>query len=1019
MRRLRQGAAAATTSGGFRPTAVRSDGRYALAHINRRALYCRHLPNAASRWPSSPPQLMAFSGSALRFSSLPLMKHRDNRRTTVAALRLLVDRSSQQRRCCSTSGQQQIPSPPLPPPSHADWQAMKVAELKEELRKRGLKVTGKKQELVDRLCQQQEHTTAGGAAAPITGARRRRDGPFLRVVLAEKPSVAQNIARALGLKAAGGSKAGYIGQVTLGREGTLIVNQEEEGKEQDGDNEQNPANKQKKEKEEYTVITWALGHLLELQSTPPQWSLDKLPLLPDSFAYSLKPAHKQQFEVIRKLFLRADEIVNACDAGREGELIFRLLYEKTAAACPVKRLWISSLTDEAIKKGFEQLQPSQHFDSLYASALARERADWLLGINATQAYTLVYSSKVPHFQRQVLSLGRVQTPVLSMIVDRWKEVQDWKPTPYFELHVNCIVRGETLDEGTHIPFKYVSHNSTSGDHVKTTFNDRIPIRQEGEQIAGELSDECTVHSFVQKTRKETPPHLFDLTTLQKEANQRYSFTADKTLKILQRLYERYRLITYPRTDSSFLSPDLYSQVHEVVSKLNATGKHKNEILAEATSKALSGSRLNSNNKLVFDAKKVSDHHAIIPTPQLHRDLFLSSSETEPSSLSTDELRVYKLIVARFVAAFLPDCEKKDTTLTVVNQKHRFQAKAVSILDPGWRSISHFLSASTSTSGEHEDEEGTTEQASRDDTNGGLAALRHPLKKGDKLKCILPASLKQKETRPPPILTESALLHMMETAGARLEDAAEREAMKGCGLGTPATRAAIIERLIAVGHVQREGRRRLIPTEKGLSLVALVRKIDESLCSPRLTAEWEQRLQSIWKEGADHNSFLSDIKEFTQHIVEHAKKGAGARVRRLFAVKPSSSSTAASASSSSSPSATAASSQKSFGGVGTKGEQEVEELTTCWKCKEGTLVTQPHWKGWSCSRKKTHKCDFVVWKKVAGRDLGKDVVKKLVEEGVSSLLKFTSKQGNPFKARLAINEDAKVVFLFPNTIHPAQ
>ena len=508
-------------------------------------------------------------------------------------------------------------------------------------------------------------------------------------------------------------------------------------------------------------VTWTFGHLcglLEPNDYKPQWkhwSLGALPMIPDKFDIKLidDKGIKHQFEIIERLFHSADEIINCGDAGQEGELIQRWVMKKAGIGCPVRRLWISSLTDESIREGFKGLKPQQDYDRLFYAGLSRAIGDWILGMNATRLYTLKYSSP-----GHVLSIGRVQTPTLALIVRRQKEIAEFVPKDTWEAHT--MYRGANF----------------------TYTGDRFDTEADGQKLIDEIrSDLFVIDGVTKKKGREAPPRLFDLTSLQVECNKKFAWTADQTLRLIQSLYEK-KLTTYPRVDTTYLSEDIYPKIGDTLRRMTPYARITEPILQKPIPKS----------KKIFDNSKVTDHHAIIPTGQ------------SPVGLENDEKRLYHLIAMRFIAAFYNDCEFEATTVTGHAAEYGFKATGKVITSPGWR----VLFADTKT----KDDDTSAKDDDSDDSilpvfTHGESGPHEPF-------------LAKKTSQPPKYYTEGTLLRAMETAGKNIDDEDLREALKENGIGRPSTRAAIIETLFKRRYIYRE-RKNIIATQAGIDLIASI------------------------------------------------------------------------------------------------------------------------------------------------------------------------------------------------------
>lgn len=587
------------------------------------------------------------------------------------------------------------------------------------------------------------------------------------VCIAEKPSVAKDIARILG---ANESHQGYM----------------------QGNGYQ---------------VTWTFGHLCTLKEPNDytemwkHWSLSSLPMIPQRFGIKLidDDGIKRQFAVIEQLMQAADGIVNCGDAGQEGELIQRWVMQKAGAKCPVKRLWISSMTDEAIREGFASLKDQNEYQSLYIAGLSRAIGDWLLGMNATRLYTLKYGQN-----RQILSIGRVQTPTLALIVNRQKEIDSFEPEPYWVLAT--VYRDTTF-------------TATKG---------KFGTKEEGEAAFATIADKpFTVTAVQKKNGTEAPPRLFDLTSLQVECNRKFSYSAETTLKLIQGLYER-KLTTYPRVDTQFLSDDIYPKCPSILSGIS---KHY-----EALMGPLKGKKL-PKSKRVFDTSKVTDHHAIIPTG------------VPATSLTDMERNVYDLIARRFIAVFYPDCKFSTTTVLGSVEDVEFKATGKEILSPGWRDVY----------AQHNEQQTAT---SEDDERKGDEERTLPtFVKGETGPHV--PTLSEKWTTPPKYYTEATLLRAMETAGKFVEDETLRAALKENGIGRPSSRAGIIETLFKRHYIRRE-RKNLVATATGIELIDTIH--EELLKSCELTGIWEKRLRDIEHKKDDAADFINGLKQQITEIV---------------------------------------------------------------------------------------------------------------------------------------------------------
>ncbi len=593
------------------------------------------------------------------------------------------------------------------------------------------------------------------------------------VCIAEKPSVAKDIARILGATSA---HNGYM----------------------EGNGYQ---------------VTWTFGHLCTLKEPNDytdlwkHWSLSALPMIPPRFGIKLidDDGIKRQFAVIEKLMQSADSIVNCGDAGQEGELIQRWVMQKAGAKCPVKRLWISSMTDEAIREGFSQLKDQSEYQPLYIAGLSRAIGDWLLGMNATRLYTLKYGQN-----RQVLSIGRVQTPTLALIVNRQKEIDSFEPEPYWVLAT--VYRDTTF-------------TATKG---------KFTTKEEGEAAFSTIADKpFTVTAVQKKNGTEAPPRLFDLTSLQVECNRKFSYSAETTLKIIQGLYER-KLTTYPRVDTQYLSDDIYPKCPSILSGIS---KQYGPLMQPLMGKKL------TKSKRVFDTSKVTDHHAIIPTG------------VPATSLTDLERNVYDLIARRFIAVFYPDCKFSTTTVLGNVEDIEFKVNGKEILSPGWRAVyaqptNQAATPTPNATSEDDDHNKGDEERTLPTFVKGESGPHTP-------------TLSEKWTTPPKYYTEASLLRAMETAGKFVEDETLRAALKENGIGRPSSRAGIIETLFKRHYIRRE-RKNLVATATGIELIDIIH--EELLKSCELTGIWEKRLRDIEHKKDDAADFINGLKQQVTEIV---------------------------------------------------------------------------------------------------------------------------------------------------------
>jgi len=559
-------------------------------------------------------------------------------------------------------------------------------------------------------------------------------------------------------------------------------------------------------------VTWTFGHLCTLKEPNDytenwkHWSLSALPMIPPRFGIKLidDDGIKRQFSVIERLMQAADCIVNCGDAGQEGELIQRWVMQKAQAKCPVKRLWISSMTDEAIREGFNSLKDQSEYQPLYVAGLSRAIGDWLLGMNATRLYTLKYGQN-----RQVLSIGRVQTPTLALIVNRQKEIDSFEPEPYWVL--STIYR----------------------DTLFTATKGKFTTKEEGEQAFATIADKpFEVTSVSKKNGNEAPPRLFDLTSLQVECNRKFSYSAETTLNLIQSLYER-KLTTYPRVDTQFLSDDIYPKCAGILTGMRGY---------EQYIQPLAGKKL-PKSKRVFDTSKVTDHHAIIPTG------------VPASALSDMERNVYDLIARRFIAVFYPDCKFSTTTVLGKVEDVEFKVSGKEILEPGWRTI--YAQQQTSTPQPINPQPSSSDDDDKRDEERTLPTFV----KGESGPHT--PTLTEKWTTPPKYYTEATLLRAMETAGKFVDDETLRAALKENGIGRPSSRAGIIETLFKRHYIRRE-RKNLIATATGIELIDIIH--EELLKSCELTGIWEKKLRDIEHKKYEAADFINELKQQVTEIV---------------------------------------------------------------------------------------------------------------------------------------------------------
>lgn len=685
----------------------------------------------------------------------------------------------------------------------------------------------------------------------------------MKVIIAEKPSVAKDIAAIIGAE---NRKDGYL------------------------------------EGNGYTV-TWAYGHLLEL-AMPQAYGFESfkrqsLPIIPKEFKLSIRQVRdgksyrddagaSKQLKVIKSLFDRCEHIIVATDAGREGELIFRYIYQYLGCSKPFKRLWINSLTEQAIRKGLVNLHSGEEYDNLYCSAKARSEADWLVGINASQALSISagYGS---------WSLGRVQTPTLSMICSRYLENKDFKPKQYWQHKLN-VFRGN--------------------ENLQLLSFDKYYDQMEQDNIAERVYKLGTVKvkSIDKKTTKEQPPSLHDLTSLQKDANKEHSFSADKTLKIAQSLYEK-KLISYPRTGSRYIPEDVFITLPDILESFKEHEKYGEYIMPST----------DMNQKSVDD-KKVTDHHAIIVTGE------------RPCRLSSDETVVFEMVLGRMLEAFSTTCIKQQTTVMFDALGRLFNVKGTIVKQGGWRKINNKL----------------IELHAEDDFK-----TLPPINEGD-LWEIDSLEMLKKQTKPLPLHTEASLLSVMETCGKELACEAEREALKDAGIGTPATRANIIETLFKRAYIKRK-KKSLVPTDKGMIVYNAVKNM--KIADVSMTGEWENALRQIEAGELKADDFNENIEIYTHQIISE-----------LLNVDV----------------------------------DDGNEVLTCPKCSEKTVIL--HAKLAKC---RNERCDFLIFRDLANKTLSDTLLRDLLQSGHTSLIKgFKSRKGKSFEAAVKLDDNFKTTFFFP-------
>jgi DNA topoisomerase-3 len=664
------------------------------------------------------------------------------------------------------------------------------------------------------------------------------------------------------------------------------------------------------------ILTWAVGHLVQLAEPDEydakfkKWRMADLPIVPEKFKLIVRDERsKKQMSVVTQQLKRGDvgDVINACDAGREGELIFAYLYEKAKGDKPVRRLWLSSMTKDAMQRAFTDLRPGEELAELEAAARSRSEADWIVGMNSTRAATIRLRSSFDG----AVSLGRVQTPTLAILTRREEEIRAFVPEPYWLVDATFAAPGERVYEGRF-------HEGAKP---------RVATAAEAEAIVEAVRGRPgTITKLEKKKRTEKPPLLYDLTSLQREANTRYGFSARRTLGAAQRCYEEHKVLTYPRTSSRYLTSDMVAEIKPTAGHVGAATRE-----LQAGAAYVQGLDMLPLARVVAD-DKVGDHHAIIPTNSPHN----------LDKLSDDDRRIYDLVARRFLAIFHPDALFENTRVetTVGDDGHIFRTRGKVLLVPGWRGVYGELA------------EG---EAGADDDEGRDQHL--PRLEADETVETREVASEEKETKPPRRYSDASLLGAMETAGKLVDDDEMREAMKESGIGTPATRASIIERLIDVGYIERDGRS-LVATEKGLNVIRLLG--DHPLTSPSLTGDWEQRLGKIERGEEPRKVFMADIAGFAESTVrELDAKLKDVRIPRA-------------------------------------------NLGPCPVCGHDIVENR---KGYSCWSREDPGCGFVIWKGKAGKQLPLAVARELIATGRTAkpVTGFKGRSGRSFRARLALQQ----------------
>jgi DNA topoisomerase-3 len=688
------------------------------------------------------------------------------------------------------------------------------------------------------------------------------------------------------------------------------------------------------------VVTWAVGHLVQLAEPEAydakykSWRMADLPIVPDRFKLEVRDERsRKQMSVVTKQLGREDveEVVNACDAGREGELIFAYLFEKAKGKKPVKRLWLNSMTTAAMKSALASLRPAEEFATLEEAARSRSEADWIVGMNATRAATIRLRSSFDG----AVSLGRVQTPTLAIVARREEEIRAFKPEPYWLVDATFLADALNGD-GSGGERTYVGHFQAPAGSPGTTKGPRIGTVEEAEAIVAACKGRTgTITKLEKKEQREKAPMLYDLTTLQREANNRYGFSARRTLAAAQRLYEEHKALTYPRTNSRYLTTDMVEEIKPIA---ELVGRHSEYAKGAAYVIGLDVLPLGR----VVNDEKVTDHHAIIPT----------RSEHNLEKMGSDDRRVYDMAVRRFLAVFHPEAvfenTRVETTVKAADGEgaHVFRTRGKLLLVPGWRGVYDEISADAK----------AAESEARGEEDEAAEQQLPRLIDGEEVETRKIESAR-KETKPPRRYSDASLLGAMETAGKLVDDDELREAMKDSGIGTPATRAAIIERLITVGYIERDGRA-LVATEKGLNVIRLLN--EHALTSPGLTGSWEQRLGKIERGEDSRKKFMSDIAGFAEETVKELDETLkDVRIPRA-------------------------------------------RLGPCPVCGHEIVENR---KGYSCWARDDPGCGFVIWKAKAGKTLPIAIAKELIKTGYTAqaVTGFRGRSGRSFRAHLALQQ----------------
>jgi DNA topoisomerase-3 len=709
------------------------------------------------------------------------------------------------------------------------------------------------------------------------------------------------------------------------------------------------------EGEQY-IITWAIGHLIGLAEPDAyddrykKWNINDLPIIPSQFKLVPNKKTIDQLKVIGDLAKRSNLLVNSCDAGREGQYIFSLIQRHLKLSQPVKRLWISDLTPETIRKGFAELKEGADYENLTRAATARSEADWLIGMNGSRAFTTKHNV--------LLSVGRVQTPVLALIYDRQKQIEAFSSLKFFEL------------EGHFTQNEMTYRGMWQGERM----TDQAQVDALAAKVKGKPG---RIASYEVKETKEYPFKLYDLTLLQREANGKYGFSAKKTLDTAQALYEKHKVISYPRTNSNYVTEQNIPEMHKTLSALQGT-------IYDDLVKGANRSLVHKGNKFICNPSKVEDHHAILPTNR------------KANGLSLDEQKLYDLIVRRFLSQFYPAAEYKVHTVMTEVENEMFKTTVKELLSLGWKVIYADQKREKAKSTKGNDKEDAVEEEIEVTEPFFIVA-------NEGVVCA-DAIVKEKDTQPPKHYTEGTLLKAMESAGKQIEDEDLRDAMKDSGLGTPATRAATIERLKNVGYVEMQGKRIQI-TQKGRTAIELIRGAGiDLLTSPEMTGLWERRLNEISRGTASDGQFMENVKRFATMIVDKVRVQSRAAKTSFESEAPAqgkgaegkAGSAARSQASRAKSTKTARKNTAALDGSTSNGPTII---ATCPRAGCGGSIFMGR-KGYGCSHYKEG-CKFVIWKQSFGRNLTDVQVRALIEKGKTSKLKLAMEDGTPIEGRLIV------------------